>query len=322
MPEVQLDKWVDKYRPTSVDDMILTDELREFFKSMVTSGKFTNMSLIASPGIGKTTLAKALAHSARAETLFLGCAGGDGRVEAIQTKLIPFTQSMPFDDRPMFVILDEIDSASATSDSSFQKALRNVIEAAPNVVFICTANYGTKVIPAVLSRCPAINLQYTPRDVLVRLKAILDAEGIEYTKDDLREFVNFTVKKFYPDIRSIVNYLQSSCSSGKLVVSKTAMADAERDSFLKELCERCVASTTSANILDLRQFYLDSKDKIDDYRTVGAQLIDYAVDNGFLHDKATILRVANIYYQMNVVVDPEIQFFAMLVSMASQPKQG
>lgn len=313
----ELVKWVDKYRPTNMDDMILTEELKNFFKSMLSSRKFTNMSLIASPGIGKTTIAKALAYSADAETLFLGCAGGDGKVETIQTKLIPFTQSVPMDDRPMFVILDEIDSASATSDSSFQKALRNVIEAAPNVVFICTANYGTKVIPAVLSRCPAINLQYTPRDVLIRLKHILDAENIEYTKEDLKEFVNFTVKKFYPDIRSIVNYLQASCTSGKLIVSKSAVMDEERDTFLRDLCEKC---QSSANVLDIRQFYIDNKDKIDDYKTLGAQLIDYALDNGYLTDKATIVKVSNIYYQMNVVVDPEIQFFALLISIANQPK--
>ncbi len=309
-------KWVDKYRPTSMDDMILTQELKDFFKNMLESKKFTNISLIASPGIGKTTLAKALAHSAHAETLFMSCASGDGRVESIQTKLIPFTQSMPMDDRPMFVILDELDSASATSDSSFQKALRNVIEAAPNVVFICTANYATKVIPAVLSRCPAINLEYTPRDVLHRIKNILDNEGIEYTLEDLKDFVSLTVKKFYPDIRSIVNYLQSSCTSGKLVVNKASILNAEKEGFVKDLADKCIECKD--NVLAIRQFYMDNKDKIDDYKTMGSQIIDHVLDTGMVTDKAVILKLANLYYQLNVVIDPEIQFFAILTAIASQ----
>ena len=175
------DKWVDKFRPQTLDDMILSDDLKKYFGNMVKSKKLVNAMLSGSPGFGKTTLARALAKSANAEVLFMSCASGDGRVDAIQTKLIPFTQSMPMDDRPMFVILDELDSASATSDSSFQKALRNVIEAAPNVVFIATCNYATKVIPAIQSRMPPVKLNYTPKDVLIRLKDILDHEKIEYS---------------------------------------------------------------------------------------------------------------------------------------------
>jgi DNA polymerase III delta prime subunit len=224
---------------------------------------------------------------------------------------------MPMDDRPMFVILDELDSASATSDSSFQKALRNVIEAGPNIVYVCTANYGTKIIPAVLSRCPQISLKFEPKDVLLRLKDILDYEKIQYTTDDLKEFVRITVKKFYPDIRSIVNYLQGSCSSGKLVVNANAMVDAERTNFIKDLVSKCV---TEKNILNVRKFYIANKDKIDDYKTFASDIFNYVIDNGVVSDKTTILKLANVFYQLNTVIDPEIQFFAMLtlISQASQ----
>lgn len=311
------DKWVDKFRPQTLDDMILSEDLKKYFQNMVKSRKFVNFSIQGSPGFGKTTLAKALSQTANAEVLFMACASGDGRVDSIQTKLIPFTQSMPMDDRPMFVILDELDSASATSDSSFQKALRNVIEAAPNVVFIATCNYATKIIPAIQSRCPAISLKYTPKDVLIRLKDILDYEKIEYTTNDLKEFVRITVKKFYPDIRSIVNYLQGSCSSGKLIVNANAMMDAERTNFIKDLIDKCM---TEKNILNVRKFYVSNKDKIEDFKTMASDIFNYVVDNGVVSDKAMILKLANVFYQLNTVIDPEIQFFAMLtlISQASQ----
>lgn len=317
--DITKDKWVDKFRPQTIDDMILSEDIMTYFKNMLKSKKFTNFSLQGSPGFGKTTLARALSKSANAEVLFMCCAAGDGKVEAIQTKLIPFSQSMPMDDRPMFVILDELDSASATSDSSFQKALRNVIEAAPNVTFISTCNYATKIIPAIQSRMPLVNLQYTPKEVVIRLKNILDYEKIEYTMDDLKEFVRITVKKFYPDIRSIVNYLQASCSSGKLIVNANAMVDAERNNFIKELVNKCV---TEKNILNVRQFYITNKDKIDDYKTFSADIFNYIMDESIIQDKVYILKLANIYYQLNTVIDPEIQFFAMLTLISQAAQQS
>lgn len=307
-------KWVDKYRPTYIDDMILSDELKTYFKNILKSKKYVNCSLIASPGIGKTTLAKALAASANAEVLFMSCASGDGKVEAIQTKLIPFTQSLPLDDQPLFVILDEIDSASSSNESSFQKALRNVIENAPNVTFICTANFKNKVLPAVLSRCPEINLTYSPKDVLGRLKVILDSENIKYSTDDLKEFIKTSIKKLYPDIRAIINSLQACCSTGELIITETGVSQ-EKVDLLTNIIDHC---RNDKSVLDIRKFYQGQKDKIDDVKVLAGDLFNYVVDNGTLTSTGTrendfILSLADIYYRLNTVVDPEIQFFAMIV---------
>lgn len=309
----EYDKWVDKYRPTNIDDMILTDDLKAYFKNMLDSGKFVNMTLCASPGIGKTTLAMALAKSANAEVLFMSCASGDGKVESIQTKLLPFTQSMPFDDRPMFVVLDELDSASATQDSSFQKALRNVIEDSPNVVYVATANYKTKIIPAILSRCPEIKLQYSAKDVLLRLKNILDNEKISYTKEALKEFVEIAIKSYYPDIRSIINFLQSSCSSGTLIVNKTAIST-DKQNFMKELSEMIL---TEKDILKIRKFYVKHKDVINDYLTFAGELFNFMLDNGKISNKEAIIKAADVIYQMNVVVDKEVSFFHFITVLSN-----
>jgi DNA polymerase III delta prime subunit len=306
-------KWVDKYRPTNISDMILTDELKTYFNNMLSSKKFVNMTLCASPGIGKTTLAKALTQSANAEILFLNCASGDGKVEAIQTKLIPFTQSMPFDDRPMFVILDELDSASATSDSSFQKALRNVIESAPNCTFICTANYGNKIIPAVLSRCPQIKLTFSAKDVLVRVKTILDSENIKYSTTNLKEFVNIAIKAYYPDIRTIINLLQSCCTSGELLVNKTALSEVEKNDFLNQLSDKIL---NEKDILNIRKFYLQNKDKINDFTIFAGEIFNYMLNNNLISDKEIIVKAADIIYQMNLVVDKEISFFQFITQLS------
>ena len=306
-------KWVEKFRPQTLDDMVLTQELREYFQNILNSKKYVNMSLIASPGIGKTTLAKALANSVNAEVLFLNCASGDGKVESLQTKLLPFTQSMPFDDHPMFVILDELDSASATQDSSFQKGLRNVIEASPNITYIATANYAQKIIPAILSRCPQVKLQFTPKDVLKRLKNILDYEKIQYDIDSLKEFVQVAVKAYYPDIRTIVNVLQSSCSSGKLIVSKNAIAEAEKGDFIKNLVEKI---KTESDILEIRKFYIKNKDQISDYMIFASEIYHYILNNNITNNKGVLIKAADSLYQMTQVIDKEIGFFQFIAILS------
>ena len=175
-----------KYRPKCLDEMVLDSDIKDYFKNMVKSKSLTNMTLIGSPGFGKTTLALCLANEVNAVVHFVKCAI-DGKVEYISSTLKPFCDSMSLDGRPKIVILDELDSASSTQQSSFQKSLRSLIESAPDTVFICTANYNN-IIGAVLSRCPPIKITFSAKDLLVRVKQILDSEHVEYSSDTLKDF--------------------------------------------------------------------------------------------------------------------------------------
>ena len=318
------DFWTEEFAPVNIDDMVLTDELKNYFKNLIASKNRFNLLLAGSPGIGKTTLAKIIAKELDASVLFIPCAI-EGTVATAQGKLKTFCESLPMDLKPKLVILDELDSASGTQDNSFQKTLRNIISESPDTMFIGTCNYIEKVIPAVRSRLSAngsgegmaVKLKFTDRDLLIRIKKILDEKNVEYTRAAVAEFVE-TVIRNNTDIRQIISMLQASCSSGKLVVTKCA-GTASNKTFMNELVEKIVKTD---DLLSLREFYIHSTSKIEDYRAFGGTLVNEFLNRGLVRNPDTVLRMSDIMYQMNVVIDPEIQFFALVTLLNKETRNA
>jgi len=313
-----IDQFVYKYRPSNIDEMVLTDELKKYFKSMIANKKLTNMTLVGSPGYGKTTLAQCLTNEIDGVVHFVKCAI-DGKVDYISTTLKPFCDSMSMDGRQKIVILDELDSASSTQQNSFQKALRSLIESASDTIFICTANYKENIIPAILSRCPLVNISFSPKDLLVRVKQILDSEKIEYTVDELKMFFKEVVKKSYPDIRTILNHLQRMTSNKKLEVcsssvTKTGQEDnSETTEFIKNIV--ALLSNKDTKAVELRTFCIQNKDFISDYQEFSSKIFNHLIDNRIVTNGKTIMRMADILFQMSQSIDKEIQFFNFLITV-------
>lgn len=302
--------WIDKYCPKTLDDYVLNDEIKSYFRNMVKAKTLQNFTMLGTQGSGKTTLAKILANEFNAEVLFVKCAT-EGTVDVLRTKVSEFCNALTIDGKLKMVILDEIDSASSTSENSFQKGLRTLIEAhQEDCRFVVTANYS-KIIPAILSRCPIIPLRFDKKDLLIHVKKILDSEKISYTKEGLKAFIEEAFG-YYPDCRRIINYLQFCSSSGELVVKLNSIATSGRDDFLEELVKKIVETP---NLLEVRQFYMRSKDKINDYVEFGSAFFNYAVDNGILRSADGVLKMSELLYQLNVVIDKEVGFFAMVTAL-------
>ena len=220
------------------------------------------------------------------------------------------------DDKIKIVILDEVDSASAGGDNNFQKGLRTVIEAAQSDTrFILTCNYIGKVIAPILSRCPLIPLHFEKKDLIGFIRKILDAEKVSYDKDSLKAFLEESIK-FYPDCRRIVKYLQMCSNSGKLAVKKNVISNTAEEDFTAEVVKKTLGAE---DLLKVRQFYLQNKDKLGDLVEAGSLLFNHVADN----DLATadgILRLSDMLYALNVVVDKEPTYFGMLTALRKYRK--
>ncbi len=317
MSEICKELWVDKYRPKKLADYLLDEDLKQYFKNMIKNKAMQNMTFIQCQGSGKTTLAKILCNEFDAEVLFVKCAT-EGTVDRLRSEVEPFCNAMSIEGKLKIVVLDEIDSASSSGDNNFQKGLRTLIEAAQDDTrFILTANME-KVMAAILSRCPIIPLSFGMKDLLKHVKKILDAEKITYTKESLKQFVQESFK-YCPDCRRIINYLQFCCNTGELVVKFNIVANAGKEEFISSVVKQTLECK---NILDVRKFYLQNKAKLSDYIEGGSLLFNYVVDNNIVDDAQAVLKLTDLLYQLNVVVDKEPTFFGMLVVVQAYGKRS
>ena len=303
--------WTEEFAPKTIDEMVLTEDIKNHFRNLLESKTRFNLLLAGSPGIGKTTIANIISNTLNATTLFVKC-GIEGNVETAKTKLQNFCNAMSIDGRPKVVILDELDSASGTQDNSFQKILRNIISDSPDTIFIGTCNYPEKVISPIKSRLGLISLKFTARELLARIQHILDTKKIKYTTDSLKEFVINVIKTNYPDIRRIISILSDCCSSGELIVSSKVTDNDHNKDLVKAIVDKAI---NTEDVLEVRKFYIQNKNKIDDYLRLSSEIFNYVMDNGIVKDRAKILRLSNIIYQMNIVVDKEIQFFNLISTL-------
>lgn len=186
-----------------------------------------------------------------------------------------------------------------------------MIEAAQSDTrFILTCNYSAKVEPAILSRCPIIPLKFDKKDLLLHVKGILDKEQVKYDKASLKQFIEDAFH-FYPDCRKIINYLQFCSNSGTLVVKLNDVKSEDND-LIQDIVQKAVSGE---NMLSVRQYYMQHKDKLNDYLLAGSSLFNYVVDKNIVSDPDGILKLTDLLYYLNVCVDKESVFFGMVTAV-------
>ena len=209
--------WVEKYRPKTLDEIINQEEVVKRLKMFVKTRNMPHLLFAGPAGTGKTTAAHALARDLYGEyyrqyVLELNASDERG-IGVIREKVKEFARSRTPPEIPFkIIILDEADNMTADA----QQALRRLMELySAQTRFILIANYPSKIIDPIQSRCAFFRFQPLKKDdVVARLKYIADSEGVEYEPEALETIYEIS----QGDMRKAINILQAAAALGKVTV--------------------------------------------------------------------------------------------------------
>lgn len=220
--------WCEKYRPRRIADCVLPQSIQKTFEEMIKEGQLQNLLLCGGPGVGKTTVAKAVCDEMGCDWILINCSE-DGNIDTLRTRIREFASSVSFTGGNKVVILDEFDYSNP---QSMQPALRGFMEEfSKNCRFILTCNYKNRIIQPLHSRCTVIDFRIPSGEkpamakrMHKRVCSILEAEDIEYDSKVVAELV---LRRF-PDFRKTINDLQKYALGGRVDVGILGATSSEK----------------------------------------------------------------------------------------------
>jgi len=301
--------FVEKYRPQVIDDCILPDDTKKTFKEFVEKGEIPNLLLAGPPGIGKTTIAKALCNELGADYYVINGSDEGRFLDTVrnQAKNFASTVSLTGSSKHKVIIIDEADNTG----NDVQLLLRANIEAFyNNCRFIFTCNYKNKIIEPLHSRCAVIDFTIKGKQrvqlagtFFQRLQSILDQEKIEYDQKVVAELVS----KHFPDFRRVLNEIQRYSTGGKIDSAILAsFSDVSVNDLIKNLKEK--------NFTEVRKWVVNN---IDNDSSVLLRRVYDALSSSLENNSlpAAVLIIAKYQYQIAFVADQEINLLAALTEI-------
>ena len=307
MSEIKNSLWVEKYRPSSLDNYIGNEHLRSKVKLYLESGDLPHLLLFGRAGTGKTTLAKLLVNNIDCDYLYIN-ASDENSVEVVRDKVKNFASTLGFQEMKV-IILDECDYITPNA----QAALRNLMETfSKHCRFILTCNYVERIIDPIQSRCQSF--QIIPPDrkqVAVHLGNILTKENVTNEIEDIVTIVNGG----YPDIRRVINAAQRQVVDNKLVIDEGMSI---QNDYKNQVLEILKTQDKKNSFKNIRQLLADSK--VTDFSDLFRLLFDTVDDWGRGHVAECILVLAQYQQSDAVVVDKEINIMAMFIEIIGKIK--
>ena len=301
--------WVEKYRPKTIDECILPENIKKTFNDFLNKGEIPNMLLAGPPGIGKTTVAKALCNELGVDYYVINGSDEGRFLDTVRNNAKNFasTVSLSSEAKHKIIIIDEADNTTP----DVQLLLRASIEEfSNNCRFIFTCNYKNKIIEPLHSRCAVVEFgvkgkhkQEIAAAFFGRLISILEQERIEADKKVLAELIN----KHFPDWRRVLNECQRYSVSGKIDSGILAhFSDVKVNDLIKNLKEK--------NFPQVRKWCVDNLDNDPAvllrrvYDSLSSSLVPSSIP-------AAVLILAKYQYQLAFVADQEINLLACLTEI-------
>jgi DNA polymerase III delta prime subunit len=295
--------WVEKYRPTKLEDYVGNEHLKSKVEGYLESGDVPHLLLYGKAGTGKTTLAKLIVNSIECDYIIIN-ASDENNVDTVRNKVKNFASSMGF--KPFkIIIMDEFDYMTPNA----QAILRNLMETfSKHCRFILTCNYVEKVIEPIQSRCQSFQIvPPTKKDVAIQMSKILKAEDIEFDVKDLVPIIDSA----YPDIRKVINTCQLNSNKGKLKVDVQNLLE---NDYKMKVVDILKSNDDKRNkYMKVRQAIIDSKatDFSDLYTVLYDKVDEYAGAN----TSGVILLLGDGVAKSAIAIDKEIIAASTLIQI-------
>ena len=299
--------WVEKYRPKSINDCVLPNSLKQTFHELVKQNNIPNLLLAGGPGVGKTTVAKAMLNEIGADYIIIN-GSMNGNIDTLRNEIKDFASTMSFTNNRKYVILDEADYLNPQST---QPALRNFMEEfSKNCGFILTCNFKNRIIEPLHSRCSVVEFNIPkaerPRvasQFFKRVTDILKQENIEHDP----KVVARMVESHFPDFRRVLNELQRYSATGTI---DTGVLANTGDTSVEEL----VSHLKSKSFTEMRKWIAQNSDT--DTASTLRKLYDIANEKMKPHSVAQlVLILADYQYKAAFVADQEINLVACMTEI-------
>ena len=304
--------WVEEYRPKTIDDCILPASLKTLFQSFIEKGEISNMLFSGTPGVGKTTVAKALCEQMNCDWIMIN-GSEEGGIDVLRNKIKNFASTVSLSGGKKVVILDEADYLNPQST---QPALRGFVEEFhKNCRFILTCNFKNRIIEPLHSRFSNIEFRINNKDkpklasqLMDRAVFILKEQNIEYEDKALVGLIT----KHFPDFRKLINELQRYSVSGAIDAGVLVNIS---DENLKTL----TAHLKGKEFGDMRKWVVNNldNDPVKIFRKIYDSLNTSLQPETIPH---AILIIADYQYKSAFVADQEINLVACLTEIMSQVK--
>ena len=302
--------WVEKYRPKTVEETILPAELKTTFQEFVNQKNVPNLILSGGPGIGKTTIAKAMLEELGCNYIVIN-GSMNGNIDTLRTEIRNFASSVSITGGRKYVILDEADYLNPQST---QPALRNFMEEfSANCGFILTCNFLNRIIAPLHSRCSVVQFKISTKDkpklasqFMKRVSTILQTENIEFDERIIAELI----MKFFPDWRRVLNELQRYSVSGKIDTGILSNLSDENFKFML----MCIKEK---DFTGMRKWVANNLDN--DPIVIFRKIFDTCADAFEPNSVPRLIVLLGEYqYKSAFVVDQEINFVSFLTEVMAE----
>ena len=299
--------WVEKYRPKTIEECILPDNIKETFRQFLNKGEIPNLLLTGPAGVGKTTVAKALCEQLGCDYILINGSDEGRFLDTVrgQAKNFASTMSLTASSNHKVIIIDEADNTT----HDVQLLLRSNIEAFhKNCRFIFTCNYKNKIIAPLHSRCSVVDFNGKQKKQLAeaffnRVKVILEMEMVKYEEKVVAE----VVMKYFPDFRRTLNELQRYSSCGRI---DTGILSSGNEFSIEKL----VGYLRKKEFTNMKKWVTQNMDSEpqDIMRKVYDNLYNY-FDSKSIPE--AVLIISEYQYKSSFVVDQEINMVAFMTEL-------